>query len=266
MIMRHWDEMLVVLVLIGPMLSFPPARAGGEASLPASDARMVVFRYDANATFTILTLPGVPTDIQLAPDEKITGLALGDTLQWMVEELPGHLFIKPLKVDLFTAGTLVTDRRVYQLVFKSTSIQGHWVQKVSWINVDTSAGKEASEATSGPSIAVEGLSAEALDPARLNFGYDIEGEGDFRPVTVFDDGRFTWIKERSPQALPALFMVDDGAAVLVNYIIKGEYFVVQRLMHEVLLKLGNAEVRVINRKYAKRSSRQEGSEGFQGIQ
>ncbi len=259
--MRHWAEVLVALVLIGTMLSFTPARASGEAP-STSDPRMVVFRYDANTTYTILTLPGVPTDIQLASDEKITGLALGDTLQWMVEELPGHLFIKPLKTDLFTAGTLVTDRRVYQLLFKSTTVQGRWLQKVSWSNAGASTSAETGEGASQPSIAAEGLTVEALDPARLNFGYDIEGEGDFRPVAVFDDGRFTWIKVRSPQALPALFMVDDGAAVLVNYIIKGEYFVVQRLMREILLKLGNAEVRVINRKYAKRSGRHEGSEGF----
>ena len=67
-------------------------------------------------------------------------------------------------------------------------------------------------------------------------------------MRVFDDGRFTWIQVRSPQALPALFMVEEGNAVLVNYVVKGEYFVVQRLMPEMLLKLGNTEVRVINEK------------------
>ncbi|MHB8354928.1 MAG: TrbG/VirB9 family P-type conjugative transfer protein [Burkholderiales bacterium] len=264
--MQHWHEMVVALVLIGTMLSFSPAHAGGEGPTPFVDPRMVLFRYDPNTTFTILTLPGVPTDIQLAADEKVTGLALGDTLQWMVEELPGHLFIKPIKGELFTAGTLVTDRRVYQLVFKSTSSQGRWVQKVSWSTTDASTDKEPNETAPGSSGAVDGLSPEALDPARLNFGYDIEGEGDFRPVVVFDDGRFTWIKVRAPQALPALFMVDDGAAVLVNYIIKGEYFVVQRLMQEILLKLGNTEIRVINKRYAKKSGRQEGTDILQGIQ
>ncbi len=256
--MGHWGEVLVATVLLGLMLSFSPARAGNELPFAPGDARLTVFRYDPNATFTIVTLPGVPTDIQLASDEKITGLALGDTLQWMVEELPGHLFIKPLKSDLFTAGTLVTDRRVYQLLFKSTSIQGHWVQKVSWSNTEAPGGKSPNESAAGTAVVPEPLSPEALDPARLNFGYDIEGEGDFRPVTVFDDGRFTWIKVHSPQALPALFMVDDGAAVLVNYVVKGEFFVVQRLMHEILLKLGNTEIRVINKKYAKKPSMPDG--------
>ena len=85
------------------------------------DNRLVVFRYDANNTYTILTMPGVPTDIQLAPEEKITGFAIGDSVQWLVEELPGHLFVKPLRADLFTAGTIVTERRTYQLTFCSAA-------------------------------------------------------------------------------------------------------------------------------------------------
>ncbi len=252
--MRHCNEMIVTIILLGLMLSFNPAKAESEAVSVTGDQRLAVFRYDPNSTFTIVTIPGVPTDIQLSADEKVTGLALGDTVQWMVEELPGHLFIKPLRADLFTAGTLVTDRRVYQLLFKSTTLQGRWVQKVSWSNTEGVGPKNILETTAG--VSSETLSPEALDPAQLNFGYDIEGEGDFRPVTVFDDGRFTWIKVRSPQALPALFMVDENGAVLVNYIVKEEFFVVQRLMPEVLLKLGNTEIRVINRKYAKKPGKQ----------
>ena len=52
------------------------------------------FRFDPEASFTIIGYPGVPTDIQLSPDEHVTGFALGDTVQWVIEELPGHLFIK----------------------------------------------------------------------------------------------------------------------------------------------------------------------------
>jgi type IV secretion system protein TrbG len=71
------------------------------------DSRLVVFRYDANNTYTILAMPGMPTDIQISADEKMSGFAIGDTVQWVIEELPGHIFIKPLKASLFTAGTLV---------------------------------------------------------------------------------------------------------------------------------------------------------------
>ncbi len=236
-------EFAVVLILLSLMISGAGAQAEGETR-GGGDPRLVSFTYDADTTYTILAIPGVPTDIQLAPGEKITGFALGDTIQWVVEELPGHVFIKPIKPELFTAGTLVTDRRVYQLVFRSTTLQGHWMQKVSWREPPTSlttplVGAMAPESGKGP---------EVLSPATRHCDYDIEGEADFKPLSVCDDGRFTWIQMSSPQALPALFRVDDKEAVLVNYIIQGNYFMVQRLMPEILLKLGNAEVRITRRK------------------
>ncbi len=237
-----FKEYAVLLLLLSLMISGSGARA--DAVTHSSDPRLVCFTYDAETTYTILAIPGVPTDIQLAPGEKITGFALGDTIQWVVEELPGHLFIKPIKPELFTAGTLVTDRRVYQLVFRSTTLQGHWMQKVSWREAST----PQTTAPVGAVGAESGKGPDVLPPATRHCDYDIEGEADFRPLSVCDDGRFTWIQMSSPQALPALFRVDDKEAVLVNYIIQGNYFMVQRLMPEILLKLGNAEVRITRRK------------------
>lgn len=243
-----WNEWLAGALLLTLMAPTPSSRAESPRPEVPDERHLARFRYDPDSTYTVVTLPGVPTDMQLGEDEKITGLALGDTLQWMVEELPGHLFIKPLKAGLFTAGTLVTNRRVYQLAFKSVAAEGPWMQKVSW-----------ADAVMAPQMDLP--DPAALDPARLNTRYRIDGDGDFRPVRVFDDGRFTWIQMHSPQALPALFMVEEGNAVLVNYVVKGEYFVVQRLMSEMLLKLGNVEIRVINQKVAGRhqsSWREEG--------
>ena len=94
------------------------------------------FRYDPEVSYTIVGLPGVPTDIQLAPGEHVTGFALGDTVQWVVEELQGHIFIKPLRSDLFTAGTLVTDQHSYQLTLKSGHPRDDWMQRVSWTYPD----------------------------------------------------------------------------------------------------------------------------------
>jgi type IV secretion system protein VirB9 len=223
-------------------LAFPvlQASAAGPAAVPSTDFHQVVFRYEKDTAYTILAQPGVPTDLQLAADEKIQGLALGDTVQWMIEELPGHLFIKPVRGNLFTAGTLVTDRRVYQLMFKSSDNHDQWYQRVSWEYADKPpAGVARVDLLPDP---------DQLAPGSINSDYEIEGEGDFRPVRVFDDGKFTYLKMKSPQSLPALFMLQEEGAVLVNYRVQGEYFVVQRLMPGILLKLGNREIRVLNRK------------------
>ena len=77
--------------------------------------------------------------------------------------------------------------------------------------------------------------------------YGIEGDADFRPTQVFDDGTHTYIRlpERL-QELPALFMLtpDTGETALVNYAVSEPYLIVQRTMERFLLQLGKAKVTV----------------------
>jgi Type IV secretory pathway, VirB9 components len=211
--------------------------AGYSRDVSGTPPRTLIQPYDAESVTEITTVPGVPTDIELAPEEKITGLALGDTIQWRVEELPGHLFIKPLHTGLFTAATLVTNQRVYPLVLHSTNTTGAWLLRVRW--------------TIPPAIPQHSANPPpiALIPTPRNRDYTIEGEAEFRPKAVFDDGHFTWIDMGQPQVLPALFMVGPDGPQLINYLLHSPYFVVQRLMPRFLLKLGKTEVTITNRAY-----------------
>ncbi|WP_298159353.1 TrbG/VirB9 family P-type conjugative transfer protein [Ferrovum sp.] len=93
----------------------------------------------------------------------------------------------------------------------------------------------------------------SLTPQRVHTHYTIKGDAEFRPLEVFDDGRFTWIDMGHPQVLPAVFMIDAEGSRLVNYLLHSPYFVVQRLMPHFLLKLGGTEVEVINSDYSKSS-------------
>ncbi len=195
--------------------------------------RTQIATYDAETPTEIVTAPGIPTDLELAPQEHVTGLALGDTVQWRVEQLPGHLFIKPLRAGLFTAATLVTNQRVYTMLLRSTTPAGPWRMKVRWIMAQAPRENEVRN----------------LTPKVVNHRYTIDGKTEFRPHDVFDDGRFTWIDMGHPQVLPALFMVGDHGPELINYLLRSPYFVVQRLMPRFLLKLGDQEINVTNHAY-----------------
>lgn len=197
--------------------------------------------YVSRQIYHVQSTPGVPTDIQIPVSEKVMGFALGDTVQWLVEELPGHLFVKPIRTGLFTAGTLVTNKHVYSLQFKSVAVDGNWDQTISWV---FESGSRKLEAGSLPNV-----NPDDVAPIKRNTDYRIKGEGNFVPKQVFDDGRFTWIEMNDPQDLPALFMLSEGQAVLVNYLVKDHYYLVQRLMPEILLKFGDHEVHVINNHY-----------------
>ncbi|MBC7780519.1 MAG: TrbG/VirB9 family P-type conjugative transfer protein [Proteobacteria bacterium] len=234
-------------------MSLAPSALAQQAPVPMpQDTRLVVFRYDANDSYLILTRPGAVTHLALDPDESVVALALGDTVQWIVQDKGPHVFVKPIRSDLFTSGTLVTNRRAYQLAFRSSPEGGTWYQRVSWAHPELVAIARDAE-TNRAKLEDEARRmreaqtvAQRLPLERLNFAYAIRGQGRFRPAQVLDDGRFTYI--RLPAALPempALFVLgENGEGELVNYTMRGEFLVVQRLADRFTLRLGRAEVTI----------------------
>lgn len=85
---------------------------------------------------------------------------------------------------------------------------------------------------------------------RLNFDYRIEGDSPpWRPVRAFDDGRQVFIQ--FPPALeqgeaPPLFITgENGRAELVNYRVRGLYYVVDRLFASAELRIGEKHQQVV---------------------
>lgn len=253
------------------------------------DTRLVQFTYDEDNTFLVLAKPKAVTHIQFAADETLQSVAAGDTAQWELTPTKNrkNLFIKPKFEGLETSMTVITDKRTYQFVLRSTGDGKKWYQRVSWMysaslvleqdaQIDSRVGPLGSAATpdqanagSGvrpiqqpfgfPSTAAFGSSSpEGLRPESLRFGYAIEGDAPFKPTQVFDDGKFTYFRMPSDmQEMPALFAVLEGQDyALVNYTVKGNYMVAQRLMETAVLKLGKAEIRV---------NKQKQKEGFLGF-
>lgn len=251
------------------------ALPGWCAVLPATadpaPAHVQRFRYDGETSYALVALPGVPTDLQLGPDEHVTGFALGDTLQWLTEELPGHVFVKPLKAGLFTAGTLVTDRRTYQLTLRSVSGGQDWMQRVAWSYPDLvvlrapltalpAAGTvlpgSGTPGSAGGGVPGAGRAVPAdgtgpwpgptgMDPSRLNYDYRLTGTASFRPLLVVDDGRSTWLRMPPRTSLPALYLRGEGGETLVNYAVQGDWLVLARVASHLLLRLGHDEVQIL---------------------
>lgn len=79
-------------------------------------------------------------------------------------------------------------------------------------------------------------------PEELHFDYHIEDKDyDWRPVRAFDDGQKTYLQ--MPQSLkvteaPALFLIEDGKPMLVNYRVKGDYYIIDRLIEQLELRVG----------------------------
>ncbi len=250
------------------------------------DPALVVFPYDPNYTYPILTKARRFTHIQLSDGERVIGFYLSDTLRWTSHIPPGKpdLFVKPTLEGLDTTGTLITTKRRYQLSFKTVDEEvaeaGSWYQRVSWA-IDEGFYEDAAGASINGGAAgrigpvmpsriseaealTEGTGAERSQPVasggagaavqvdKLNFGYSMTGDAPFKPLMVFDDGHFTWIKfPPKLQDIPALFVIGpSGAAEVADFLPPrpgADYYQIPRILpNGALLKLGTDEVRIKN--------------------
>lgn len=246
---------LGVALTLFSALSIPYAQAESRPIALPNDTRLIEFVYRPNEMFTILTRPESVTNIQLSDDEELVTLAMGDTAQWVVSNTQGHIFIKPVFPDLVTSATLVTTKRTYQLTLRSSPIDGKFYQQVTWHNPQLIAYRNEQarsrvaaaeldtkfrEARMAATVVSEDVSFE-----KLNFEYSVSGKADFAPTTVFDDGKFTWLRLGNVQQMPAVFMINEDKDVeLLNFTLRDNYIVIHRLVPGVLLKLGDQEVKI----------------------
>ncbi len=237
-------------------------RAAPEAATFA-DTRLAVYAWNPDQVFPVLARAGMYSVLAFEPGERVQGLYLSDTARWQhhVAGDKRHVFIRPFEAGAFNSGTVITDRRVYQLVLESRGEKERWHQRVSWYipgaafdeleaALQVREGRAPSMMGGGAAEAVASVadaSPTKVDLARSSFDYAIEGNAEFRPASVFDDGRFTWFRmPKGAQVSPALFAVDaKGETELAAYVlVEGDWFKATRTAPGWRLLLGDEEVRV----------------------
>jgi len=244
-----------------PIQEAPPRTAPEAAAF--ADTRLAVYAWHPDQVFPVLARAGMYTVLAFEPGERVQGLYLSDTARWQnhVAGDKRHVFIRPFAetaAGSFNSGTVITDRRVYQLVLESRGEKERWHQRVSWYipgaafdELEAAQGRAATGVAPGATPGVAGEAAEAspvsVDLSRSSFDYKIEGEAEFRPAAVFDDGRFTWFRmPKGAQVSPALFAVDaKGETEIAAYVlVEGDWFKATRVAPGWLLRLGSEEVRI----------------------
>lgn len=183
------------------------------------------------------------TDISLQPGESLTNAPVsGDTVRWTLGLVKSgasstertHVILKPLDTGLETNIVLTTDKRVYHI----RALSGDWyMPSVSWRYPAEEA--KRLQASIARKKRVEPLT---VPPEQLNFNYKIDSDDEpWCPSRVFDDGRKTYIQMPSKMAVteaPALFVIEDSEPMLVNYRVKGDFYVVDRIFKHAQLRAG----------------------------
>ena len=210
-----------------------------------------VYPYTEGALYRLYASPGQVSDIALQPGEELVSVSAGDTVRWVVgDTISGsgntsraHVLVKPISSGIRTNLMIATDRRTYHLELEST--EGGYMAALSWrypadelaeLILRNKVASRREDALIAPGVAVD----------RLDFDYVIEGDTPaWRPVRVFDDGRQVFIQMPEDIAttdMPPLFVLGaDGDAELVNYRVRGNYYVVDRLFRAAELRLGERD-------------------------
>ncbi len=233
------------------------AKANRSATI-APDTRTFVnavqiYPFSDGLLYQVYTAPGRVTDIALQPGEILGAVASGDTVRWVIGDTTSgtgadkrtHVLVKPFAAGLSTNLVITTDRRSYHLALVSTT--GAAMAALSW-----SYPQDALIALKNAQSQAEAAApvATGIDFDRLQFNYSISGDRPaWRPLRAFDDGRQTFIEFPATLGVgeaPPLFLVAaKGEAQLVNYRVRGHFYIVDRLFDAAELRLGTKHQDVV---------------------
>ena len=223
-----------------------------SATYPIRKNQSVTYLYGSGQA-TVICAPLRLCMVRLEPGEwvKENGLHLGDAVRWEVNPVIGadeqtQLVIKVVDAGLETNLSVTTDRRVYHLRLISKrekympQVAFHYPQalQAEWRAYHEHQRKERARNT------VAGTGARIED---LDFGYTISAckPCTWRPARVYNDGEITVIHfgegaHRSDS--PVLLVLDHtGRTAQVNYRVRGNRYIVDRVFSEAVLLVGAGE-------------------------
>jgi len=229
-----------------------------EHSQPAvgRDGR-ILYSFGAGLP-TVVCAPLRVCMIELQAGEKLVGEPhIGDAVRWNLapalygkgETATSVIVLKPQAPGLDTNLLITTDRRAYYL--RLLSKPDDYVARVAFAYADEEENErkwrqhmaQQKEQTRRASQIAE-LPPNALE-SRC-FDYRVKGGDDStRPVRVFDDGKKTYI-QMGPLAknreVPALVIIGpDGKQEMVNYRVKDDMYIVDRIFDRAALILGSGK-------------------------
>lgn len=201
-----------------------------------------IYPWSEGALYQIYAAPGQITDIALEPGERLAGsgpIAAGDTARWIIGDTESgsganarvHVLVKPTRPDINTNLVLATDRRIYLIELRAG--EKPYMPAVAWAYPEVPANRRLAM-PSTPRIPAE---------AERNHRYGLSGDAPpWRPISVFDDGRRTYVVFPGGIAqgeMPPIFVIGpDGKPEIVNSRIFRNVLIVDRIFGAAELRLG----------------------------
>jgi type IV secretion system protein VirB9 len=187
------------------------------AAGPVSAQAMQEYEYRPGRIYEVRAGLGITTQIELGNNEKVLDYSTGFSSGWELDRRENVFYLKPNNVDVDTNMLVRTDKREYIFELKVVATDWTALEQAKRAGVQY---KITFEYPADPAFdeavseAVGQGRSSGLEPGRIyNFEYSYASRSEspwLIPVTVYDDGRFTYIEmpdlSRFPTGnFPAIF-------------------------------------------------------------
>jgi type IV secretion system protein TrbG len=209
----------------------------------------VLYPYNDDAEVRVVAAPLHAVDIALEPGETVTDMSLGDQQRWMTSLVSAgdprspvpHVVVKPEMAGIATDLTIYGTKHIYRIDLRSS---GKPMRSVGFYYPDdllaemraADSAQAETEPTPGVSALPEG------DPATLDFAYTISDTNvPWRPTRAFSDGSRVYLQMPASMKTanaPALLVDSSSGPQMVNYRMRDQYLVVDRLFSRAELISG----------------------------
>jgi type IV secretion system protein VirB9 len=242
------------IYLIALLAAFQAVTVLAEAlPLPGRlDARLRLAPYSADQVYRLYGYVGYEIDLEFAPGEKFVGLGAGDIEGISFVPDRNHLFIKPKAAVVDTNLTILTNLRQYQIEYTANAHRPNpddedvmFAVRFTYPPV-LSALKAHAEQT----LITRDLKAASHVRPR-NYDYWYCGAPSLKPIAAFDDGVLTTLRFGAKVELPAIFVGNaDHSESLVNFSIRGDDVIIQRVVQRLILRRGKLAGCIVNRDFS----------------
>ena len=238
------------------------SREWQQRAVPAFLGRngAVIYHYGESVA-TVITSPGNVTAIQLQPGEVLSeeSIFIGDSVNWLLapalqgtpEDPVTHIIVKPKFTALETTMIVVTNRRLYHFHLKSTdgehmaSIAFQYPMEQSdymaeYLRKIRSRREQEQEQRQVP---LPG--GEQRDISKLDFSYSVTATGGaLTPTRIYDDSIQVYIQmpdSMGATEAPAFLDLSHPSPEIVNYRLKGNTYIVDKLFTKGMLVSGSGK-------------------------
>ncbi len=216
---------------------------------------MQQYEFQPDRIYPVRTGLGITTEIELSPNEKILDYSTGFSGGWDLTRRENVFYLKPKNVDVDTNMMIRTATHSYIFELKVVATDWKTLEQAKRAGVQykitfTYPGDAIFATAANKKADVSELDTSLVKDRDYNFDYSYATRSKAAPwlvpVTVYDDGRFTYIKmsdlKQFPTGnFPTIYMreVRNGGDVLVNTTIEGNTIVVHGTYAYLVIRHGN---------------------------